>query len=131
MPSCKFERETLSKALMRTSPEACYLVDSFQFDDSDDVFILGGSKRKHGGCLRVLQLHKKKLKGYSSLIDQDMLKNQIVRAVCANPKSRCIITGGEDDIINVWKEGTKEELVGQSSGKVDVNVLKNARHKPY
>ncbi|XP_065583409.1 WD repeat-containing protein 89-like isoform X3 [Artemia franciscana] len=108
MPSFKFEREILSKALMRTSPEACYLVDSFQFDDSDDVFILGGSKRKHSGCLRVLQLHKKKFKGYSSLIDQDMLENQIFRAVCANPKSRCIITGGEDGLSTFGKRERKK-----------------------
>ncbi|XP_066996408.2 WD repeat-containing protein 89 isoform X2 [Anabrus simplex] len=128
-PDAHFSREAITSAMMRKNTEDCYLVDIHPRESDDGrLVLLCGSRAGKGECLRLVNVHGKKLSPASALKGN----KQIVQASWFDEDSECLVTGGERGILNVWKPHHQKSELSPMKLKADSKLkLSGHRVKQY
>jgi len=121
-PHTVLDRSSICHGVRRSVSEHTYTAGIHADPEQEGLVIIAGSSCASGPCLRLARIKNKKVKPLSMLERGGAL----VRSTLA-VKGR-YVTGGEEGIIKVWREG-EVKVEGGNSGKIS-KKSKN-RDKPY
>jgi WD40 repeat protein len=120
-PHTVFSRENVSHGMRRTVSEHCYISGLHPRPGEDGLVVVAGSRCPKNPTLRLGVIRNKKVKPHAELgTDCGVVR-------CSVTIGDSVVTGGEDGLIRLWKEGEEQREGG--GGKL-VNKT-NVRDKPY
>ncbi|XP_011640483.1 WD repeat-containing protein 89 [Pogonomyrmex barbatus] len=126
----KFARSHLVMS-QNDDPDNCYLVKFHATNAFGQPFLLAGSSTVKGENLRCLNIRKDRLETCYEIVGN----KQTVRDSWMHEKSGCLVTVGEEGIVNVWRQS--ESMPAQKSSdhklltKIGTGRDRQYRIKPY
>lgn len=116
-------RSDLCHGVRRTASEHAYIAGLHAVQNGDGLEVLVGSSYTASPCLRLAFVKNKKAKPCGELREA---KGEVR---CSLSLAEGLLTGGEDGVVRLWKEGEVEDGGKDDSSKM-VNKNK-VRNKPY
>ncbi|XP_012285258.1 WD repeat-containing protein 89 [Orussus abietinus] len=125
-PYVKFDRQCLAM-LQNEDPDNCYLVRMHVTDTGAQPLVLTGSSSIKGENLRCVNVVKDQLKTCYDIAEN----KQIVRDSWLHQKSGSLVTGGENGIINIWRQSEMATLQQNPSHKLLAKIGGKSREKQH
>jgi len=124
-PHTVLDRNSICHGIRRKISEHTYTVGVHASQEEEGLTIIAGSSCSSGPCLRLARIKNKKVKPLSMLGRE----SGVVRSSLAL-EAGGYVTGGEDGVVAVWREGKGDGDCDQKNGKISKKLKKN-RDKPY
>ena len=124
-PHTVFDRSSICHGIRRKISEHTYIAGIHASQEQGGLVVIAGSSCSSGPCLRLARIKNKKVKPLSMLGGE----GSVVRCSLAL-EAGGYVTGGEDGIVAVWREGEGKNESEQKGGKISKRS-KKSREKPY
>lgn len=131
IPFGKYDRATVAKSLNNEHADECYLIKMHNRSDGEP-FLLAGSSTSKRENLNALAVESDGFKVYLDFPENE----QLVRDSWYHTQSGCLVTGGENSLLNIWKpaeeinHSIERKSLSKSNGKTSIRDRGN-RAKPY
>ena len=121
-PHTHLDRGKVCHGIRRTVSDHTYIAGVHPMEGEEGLVVLAGSSCPSGSCIRLARIRNKKVKPLAMLGSG----GGVVRTSLAVGSS--FVTGGEEGIIRVWREG-EEDAEKEQMGKI--SKKSKFRDKPY
>ena len=120
-PGTVLHRGDVCQGMRRSVSDYTYIAGIHTVGDG--VGVVGGSSYSPSPCIGLAEVRNKVIKPLARLGTGGVVR-------CSVKYEGGFVTGGEDGVIRVWKEGTEEDRSKDSVGKTS-NSKPSIRDKPY
>lgn len=126
-PHTVLDRSSICHGIRRKVSDHTYTAGVHASKGEDGLVIVAGSSCASGPCIRLARIRNKKVKPLSMLG-----KGGVVMRSSLALEEGGFVTGGEDGVVTIWREGKREGEEGchLMSGKIS-KQSKKSRVKPY